>query len=1139
MNTLNNQSTTIPKNSSPMPMISDRTTFVAIPTSSTIQPSQILLINNVESQPVSGILLPPNHFMLKLNQKQIKPELEQDDDYAFSLKYFSMNNEEQKIFCKTFFSTLLNFVHQILKDNHVVSCTDSVWEHIASKLDNIIKPKTIYNRFILDVDFCKTKLIEAYFKDSKNQNINISELKNMKKTIISHDTVEKRPGYIDSETFYNALFAFKEKIFKDEKVASGIDSVWNQISAHLNHALKPKSVYIRFKRNADNCFKKLLDHYQLDPSKAKTYDISNNKCGKSVEKPMNKIKKKNLKFNDSIKFFEALYAHRCKIIKNGLIARHNNSVWKEVAKTLDYALQPSDVYSKFSRNHDLCQTRLIEVCKNDKNFIPLVVPKFNSSSSVSDDDFFNVLCKYRNDILQNGNKLARFSHPIWTRISKELNDTLKPATIYFKVMRNSQLCLNRLLKPKDCIYKDTFDKNKFIETICLYKYSIMNGDQVVDLNDPVWNEISIRLNSSLSPEAIYDAISQDKDLCKTKMVQALKTESSVFSGENLKISENINEPTPIVECNVSNEPVDNFNEVLNEFKTSIIQPNGQIVLKDNPVWKQISHCLKNVESDDVYSRFVNDYKNCRTQLCGDSPVDKNKFFKAIFKYRRLLIDDNVVANINNKVWTKINKELNFALTQKEIYIRFIKDVDGCRTELSKRKRKNLNYIQTFDKDTFLDIVIGHKDAILKSGSYAKPNDPVWREIASKLNFVLQPLAVYNNFKINRHNCKQRVLEASKIEKKEMNKPLISSNITPQADYNYLKDDTETNLKNIISTNKKDASYVYENDFLKACSMFRDRLIKNNRIVSSSDGVWNAISRRLNYAVEAKSLYLRFKQNTYKCQEKLFGRLINCKGDKKGSFSAEDYIIENKMFFDTLLIFKNAIINNGVYATKSSPVWIDVSNLMNNLLTPVEAFCKFRQNVNLCRTNLIKKCVTEWNDEPPSVIKHRINLIKSKESLWVGTLTAKELEKLDEKSNIKSQCTDYVDDDEFYDIVYKYKSRIFYNDLVVDCIDPVWTDIAKDLNYVLEPSTIHSKFKNNMGKCSLKFLEAAQRYSLYKLNEKQNQIINRHQPLLIDENSNESCNEKMVIDCENEQIVEPNLEELKFEDCKYDYETKII
>lgn len=1113
MNTLNNQSTTTLTNSSPMPMISNTNTYVAIPTSSTIQPNQILLINNVDSQPMSGILLPPNHCMLKLNEKQVKPQLEPDDDYVFSLKYFSMNKEEQKIFCETFFSTLLDFMHQILKDNNVVCSTDPVWEHIASKLGNIIKPKTIYNRFILDVDFCKTKLIEAYFKDPKNQNISISELKDIKETLIGYDYAEKRPSYIDKETFYNALFAFKEKIFKDEKLASSTDSVWNQISAHLNHALKPKSVYIRFKRNTNNCFKMLLDHYQIDPSKVKTYNISNNKCMKSAEKPLDKIEKKNLRFNDSIKLFEALYAHRCKIIKNGMIARHNNSVWKEVAKTLDYALQPSDIYSKFSSNHDLCQTRLIEVCKKDKNSILLVAPKFNDSSIVSNDDFFNALYKYRDDILQNGNKLARFSHPIWTQISKDLNDTLDPATIYFKVMRNYQLCLNRLLKPKDSIYK--FDKNKFIETICLYKYSILNGDQVVDISDPVWNEISIRLNSSLSPEAIYDAISQDKDLCKTKMVQALKTEPSVFSSENPKISENINEQTPIVECNVPNEPVDNFNEVLNEFKTSIIQPNGQIVSKDNPVWKQISHCLKNVESDDVYSRFVNDYKNCRTQLCGASLVDKNTFFKAIFKYRRLLIDDNVVANINNKVWTKINKELNYALTQKEIYMRFIKDVDGCRTELSKRKRKNLKHIQTFDKGTFLDIVISHKDAILKNGSYAKPNDPVWTEIASKLNFVLQPLAVYNNFKTNRHNCKQKVLEASKIEKKETNKPLISSNITPQADYNYLKDGTETNFKNVIAINKKDASYIYENDFLKACSMFRDRLIQNNCIVSSSDCVWNAISRKLNKAFKAKSVYLMFKHNAYKCQEKLFGRLIICKEDKKGLFSAEDYIIQNEMFFDTLLIFKHAIINNGVFAPKCSPIWIDVSNLMNNLLTPAEAFSKFRQNINLCRTNLIKKCKTEWNDNPPSVVKHRINLIKSNESLWAGTLPAEGMEKIDEKSNIKSQCTDYIDDDEFYDIVYKYKSRIFYNDLVVDCTDPVWTDLAKDLNYVLEPSTIHSKFKNNMGKCSLKFLEAAQRYSLYKFNEKQNQMINRQQPLFIDENSNDSCNQKLVIDCDDE------------------------
>lgn len=1117
MNTLNNQSTTILNNSSPMPMIPDSTTFVAIPTSSTIQSSQILLVNNVEGQPLSGILLPPNHFMLNLNQKQIQPEPEPepepDPDREFSSKFFCMSEDEKQIFCETFFSALLNFMHQILKDGHVVSSTDIVWEHIASKLGNIIKPISIYNRFILDINLCKTRLIEAYLKDSKNQNLDISELNDMNKPLLSNDIVE--PGHVDNETFYNTLFAFKEKIFKDGKVAPCTDSVWRQISAHLNHALKPNSIYLRFKGNANNCFKKLLDNYQLDLPKVETIDVSNNECVTSEEKPMNN-KKKKLKFNDSIKFFEALLTHRHRIIHNGLIARFKNSVWNEVAKMLDYALQPSDVYLKFIRNHDLCKTRLIEACKKDGNFIPLVVPKFNKSNCVSDDVFFNALCKHRDDILQNGNKIAQFSHPIWTQISKDLNHTVRPETLYFKAMRNYQLCLNRLLKSKDFIYKDTFDKNKFIETICLYKYSIMNGDQIVNRSDPVWNEISIRINSSLSPHEIYDAVSQDKDLCKTKMVQALETECNVFSGENPKISESINEQTPIVECNEPNEPTDYFNEILKSFKTSIIQPNGQIVLKDNPVWKQISYCLRNVKSSEVYSRFINDYKNCRTQLCGNRSVDKNEFFLAIFKYRRLLVKHDVDLNINNKVWTKIKKELNFALTKKEIYMRFIKDVDYCRTELLEWQNKNLNNSQyfTFDKNTYLNIVISHKDDILKNGSYAEPNDPVWREIASKLNFALQPLDVYNNFKINRHNCRRKVLEASKIEKKEIIKPLILPNIISQVDYDYLQDGTEINYKNLISTNKKDFGYVYENDFLKACSMFKDRLIKNNHIVSSSDDVWNVISRRLNYAVEAKSLYLRFKQNIYNCQEKLFGRLINCKGDKEESFSIDDYTIENEIFFETILIFKHAIINNGVFAPKSSPVWIDVSNLMNNLLTPVEAFCKFRQNVNLCRTNLIKKCVTEWNDEPPSVIRHRINLIKTKESSWFGTLTAEELEEIHEKNNIVVQCTDHVDDDEFYDIVYKYKSRIFFKDLVVDCTDPVWTDIAKDLNYVLEPSTIHSKFKNNMGKCSLKFLEAAQRYSLYRLNEQQAQMINKQQPLSADENSNDSCDQKMVIDCED-------------------------
>lgn len=1127
INTFKSQSTNKLINASILPKLSEKTTLVTMPSTSSVQSNQILLINNVEGQPMSGILLPSNHFMLKLNQNQLQPELDTDDhtERESTSKYFSMNKGEKKMFRETFFCTLLNFMHQIVKDGRIVSSSDPTWEHVASKLGNILKPKSIYNRFILNKHSCRTRLIEAYLKDPKSQTTDKSVLNHMMKTDMHHEVVEKRPGHVDNETFYDALFVFKDKVLKNGEVASSVDSVWNQISAHLNHALKPNSIYLRFKRNTHNCHKKLLTHCKLDPSKAKTYDIPSRKFVLPTEKPLNKIKKKSLKFEDSSRFFKALFTHRHKIIQNGSIARYNNPIWDEVAKMLDYALQPSDVHSKFIRNHDLCQTKLIEACKEDENFTPLVVPKFNKPNCVSDETFFSLLCKYRDDILQNGSDIAKFSHPVWTQISRDLNDTLKPATVYFRVTRNSQLCLNRLLKPtellRDYTHKDTnIDKDKFFETICLYKYSIMSGDHVVDLSDPVWNEISLQLNSSLTPKAIYDAISQDKDSCKTKMIQALKTERSVFSGENPEISENMTEITPIVECNVVNESVDDFNDILNEFKSSIVQPTGQIALKDDPVWNQISCRLKNLKADDVYTHVINNYKNCRTQLLGVNPVHKNKLFEAIFANRKLIINNNnVIANINNEVWTKISEKLNYELTPKEIYSRFIKDVDSCRTKLLKSSKKDLTRSQGIDKDKFLDIIINHKDSILKNGSHAKPSDPIWREIASKLNFLVKPLTLYNNFMLNRHNCQQKLLEICELDKKEVISSHMSSKITSQMDHDYIKGDMDTSFEDLISMRQK-VGYVQENDFIEACLVFNDRLVKNNCIVPSTDKVWNDISKHLNYAIKAKTAYLRFKRNTHNCQEKLFGSFqlneLSYEGDEE-SYSIEDQSIENEMFFDAISIFKHSIINNGIFAIESSPVWLDVSNLMNNLLTPEEAFWKFRQNVDSCRTKLIKKCVADWNNESSLVIKNRIQVIMSKESVWEETLKSEQISRMNKKNFTKPLN---INDDTFYDAIYKYKRDIFHNDLIANCTNPVWTAIAKELNNELEPATIYLRFKNNMTKCNLKFAEAAQRHNLFKLKQKQDQTENQIQ---IDENSNDSCDQSMIIDYdEGETILESEI-----------------
>lgn len=1127
INTFKDQSSTEPMDSSTLPMLSD----VTVPSTSSIQSNQILLINNADGQPVSGILLPSNHFMLKLNQNQIQPESDQEDytERESTSKYFSMNKSEKKNFRETFFRTLLDFVHQIVKDGRIVSSSDPVWDRVALKLNNILKPKSIYNRFILNKHFCRTRLIEAYVKDPKSKTTDMSALNHMMKTNMHHDVVEKRPGHVDNETFYDALFAFKDKVLINGEVAPSVDSVWNQISAHLNHALKPNSIYLRFKRNTHNCHKKLLAHCKLDPSKAKTYYVSNRKFIAPEEKHGSKIKKKSLKFEDSSKFFKALYTHRHMIIENGLIAGYNNSVWNDVAKMLDYALQPSDVHSKFIRNHDLCQTKLIEACKKDENFTPLIVPKFNKPNC--DEVFFKVLCKYRDDILVNGSEIAKFSHPVWTQISRELNDTLKPATIYFRVTRNFQLCLNRLLKPTEFItdYKDVIDKETFFETISLYKYSIMNGDEIVDLSDPVWNEISLRLNSTLTPEAIYDSISQDKDLCKTKMIQALKTERSVFSGENLEVSENMTE-SPIIECNVSNEP-DDFNEILNDFKSSILRPNGKIALNDDPVWKQIASRMKNVKPDEVYSRFIDNFKNCRTRLLSVNPVHKNKLFEAIFEYRELVLNNNnVIANINNEVWTKISEKLNNALTPKEIYMRFIKDVDSCRTKLLKSSKKDITRSQGIDKDKFLDAIISHKDSIFKNGSHAKPSDPIWREIASKLNFLVKPLTLYNNFMLNRHNCQRKLLEACELDKKIVCSP-ISSKITSQMDHDYTKGDADTSYEDLVSMRQK-VGYVQENDFIEACMVFKDRFIKSNCIVPSTDKVWNDISKHLNYAIKAKTAYLRFKRNTHNCQEKLFGDFhlnqLSHEADEE-SYCIDDQSIENEMFFDAISVFKHSIINNGMFAVESNPVWSDVSNLMNNLLTPDEAFWKFRQNIDSCRTKLIQKCIASWSNEPSSVVKNRLQVIKSRETLWKDTLKSEQIARTSKSNYSKPPLT--VNDDTFYDAIYKYKNEIFHNDLIANCSNPVWTTIAKELNNKMDSSAIYLRFKNNMTKCNLKFAEAAQRHNHHNSNQKQSPI---------NDNSNDSSDQTMIIDYDDDDVLESsNMEKFVVKDNKLEDKSSTI
>jgi len=1117
MNTLKSQSTTKIINSSTLPMLSEETALVTIPSTSSVHPNQVLLINNVEGQPVSGILLPSNHFMLKLNHNQLPPKLDTNDyiERESTSKYFSMNQNEKKMFRETFFCTLLDFMHQIIKDGRIVSSSNPIWEHVALKLDNILKPKSIHNRFILNKNSCRTRLIEAYLKDPKSQTTDISVLNHMLETDMHPEVVEKRPGHVNNKTFYDALFEFKDKILKDGEIVPSVDSVWNQISAHLNYALKPNSIYLRLKRNIHKFHKILLTKCKLDPSKVGDNDVRSRKFVSPTKKTQNKIKKKSLKFEDSSRFFKALYIHRHMIIQNGSIARYNNSVWNEVAKMLDYALQPSDVHSKFIRNHDLCQTKLIEACKKDDNFTPVIVSKLNKPNCVSDDVFFSVLCRYRNDILQNGSDIAKYSHPVWTQISRDLNDTLKPATVYFRVTRNSQLCLNRLLKPTklltDYTHEDIIKKDKFFETICLYKYSIMSGDNVVDLSDPVWNEISLRLHSKLTPEAIYDTIVLNKDMCKTKMIEALKTERSVFSGESPEISENMTEITPIVECSAINESTEDFNEILNEFKNSILKSSGQIALKNDLVWNEISRRLKNLKSDEVYSRVINDYENCRTRLFGVNPVHKNKVFEAIFSYRKLVVSPtNVIANINNEVWRKISEKLNNELTPRDIYIRVINDIDSCRRKLFESLKVDSN--RCINKDKLLDVLISYKDSILKNGSYAKPSDPIWREIASKLNYVLKPTTLYNNFRLNKHNCQQKLLEACEANKKEVISLPISSKVTSQMDHDYTKGDEDNSFEDFVSMRQK-IGYVQENDFLGACLIFKDRLVRNNCIAPPTDKVWFDISKHLNYAIKSKNAYIRFRRNIHSWREKLFGSSkLNenfCDRDEEG--------IENEMFFDAISIFKHSIINNGIFAMDSSPVWLDVSNLMNNLLTPYEAFWKFRQNVGSCRTKLIKKCIKDWSNEPSMVIKNRIQVMESKELLWKATLKFEQISN-NKKNNIEPLN---VNDDTFYDAIYKHKCDIFHNDLIANCTSPVWTAIAKELNNEMEPSTIYSRFKNNMSKCNLKFTEAAQRHNRYKLKQSQmkKQIL-----YPTDENSNESSDQNnLIIDCDDDGEIESEME----------------
>ncbi|XP_050421855.1 uncharacterized protein LOC126834161 [Adelges cooleyi] len=1085
----------------------------SVPSTPTVS-NQILLINNAEGQLVSGILIPQNHFMLKINKNQLSPESEPESDVVereSPSKYFSMNSNEKKMFRETFYNTLYEFMHQIVKGGRVVSSSDPIWDQVALKLDNILKPKSIYNRFILNKHGCRSRLIEAYLKEPGCSNANISLLNDTMSSDKTSEIIEKRPGHVDNETFYNALYAFKDKVIKNGEVAPSVDSVWCKISAHLNNALKPNSIYLRFKRNTHDCQKKLLAHCKLDPSTAKTYEVSTRKVIQT-DKSFARIKKKNLKFEDSTKFFKALYAHRHLIIQHGAIAKQNSFVWNEVAKMLDYALEPADVHSKFIRNHDLCQTKLIEACKEDQDFTPLHFPKFNKQNCVSDDTFFNVLCKYRNDILQNGKEIAKFSHPVWTQISRDLNDTLKPATVYFRVSRNSQMCLNRLIKlngSSDFSCKEVVDKDKFFETICLYKYSIMHGDKIADASDSVWNEISLQLNSAMSPEAIFNTVSKDEHFCKTKMIHALKTECSVFSGENIDDdpSETISEVAPIVECNVD-ESIDDFVEVLKEFKDSILKSNGRLAMMYDNVWREISSRIKYLKPDEVYKRVINDYKNCRTLLFSSAfETDKSlqiKLCEAIFEYRKSIINDRVIANINNPVWTKISDRINRVLDPKEIYIKFIKDKHSCRTKLmqglkeedpSESSRRTSPQVAV-NKDRFLDVLLSHKELLMLNGTHVNAGDPIWHLLAEKLDYQISPTTVYNYFSSNKYNCLTKVKLSIEEERKALNvndDKQKSTKFTTQIDHDYTKGDVETYFEDLASMRQK-VGYVQESDFFNACMAFKDEIIKNGSIVSCTNDVWEKISKYLNYAIKAKTAYLRFKRNTHNCQAKMFDCMNISK--PRDTCTEEDLKIENEMFFDAISIFKHSIINNGKFVGETSPVWLDVSNLMNNLLTPEEAFWKFRRNVDSCRNKLAEKCAPDWAADTPSTRRNRLLVMESTETHWNDTLQSDEVEREEHKECVKEAIRR---DTVFYDAVYKHKDEVFKNELIANSASPVWTAVANELKYEWNPMDAYLKFKNNMANCNTKFAEAALRHNLKK--SKQDamdvDVNSRDQPMDVD------------------------------------------
>jgi len=135
-------------------------------------------------------------------------------------------------------------------------------------------------------------------------------------------------------------------------------------------------------------------------------------------------------------------------------------------------------------------------------------------------------------------------------------------------------------------------------------------------------------------------------------------------------------------------------------------------------------------------------------------------------------------------------------------------------------------------------------------------------------------------------------------------------------------------------------------------------------------------------------------------------------------------------------------------------------------------------------------------------------------------------------------TSNLNDDIFYDAIYKYKNDIFHNDLIASCTSPVWTAIAKELNNEMEPSTVYLRFRNNMTKCNLKFAEAAQRHNTYQLKQKHSQMKKQKQ-LLIEDNSNESCDKHIVMDYDDEEIIEIESDMEKFKTKSYKHIHKTI